>query len=125
MWEREYEHDREGKRGWEGGRKMVEEPSISDSALTAEEQLHCTKTLTQSQCVCVCVSLRGEATHHSTGSDGVIKCCSTVILTLLSELGIIVSVIQEPNLDPEARTVMGLLTPVSLPQPGDRTQGTL
>ena len=39
-------------------------------------------------------------------------------LTLLSELGIIVSVIQKPNLDPDARTVMGLLTPVSLPQPG-------
>lgn len=39
-------------------------------------------------------------------------------LTLLSELGIMVSVIQEPNLDPDARTVMGLLTPVSLPQPG-------
>lgn len=39
-------------------------------------------------------------------------------LTLLSELGIMVSVIQEPNLDPDARTVMGLLTPVSFPQPG-------
>lgn len=38
-------------------------------------------------------------------------------LTLLSELGIMVSVIQEPNLDPDARTVMGLLTPVSFPQP--------
>lgn len=39
-------------------------------------------------------------------------------LTLLSELGIMVSVIQEPNLDPDARTVMGLLTPVNFPQPG-------
>lgn len=38
-------------------------------------------------------------------------------LTLLSELGIMVSVIQEPNLDPDARTVIGLLTPVSFPQP--------
>ncbi len=76
-------------------------------------------------CVCVCVCLRGEAAHQSSGSDIVIECCSVVILTLLSELGIIVSVIQEPNLDPEARTVMGLLTPVSFPQPGDRTQGAL
>lgn len=101
---------------------MVEEPSISDSALTAEEQLHSTKTLTQSHCVCDCVST-GETAHHSSGSDGVTECCGTVLLTLLSELGIIVSVIQEPNLDPEARTVMGLLTPVSFPQPGDRTQG--
>jgi len=75
--------------------------------------------------VCVCVCLRGEAAHQSSGSDIVIECCSVVILTLLSELGIIVSVIQEPNLDPEARTVMGLLTPVSFPQPGDRTQGAL
>jgi len=47
--ELEYEHNREGKRGKE---KMVEEPSISDSALTAEEQLCCTKTLTQSH-LCV------------------------------------------------------------------------
>lgn len=39
-------------------------------------------------------------------------------LTLLSELGIMVSVIQEPNLEPDARTVMGLLTPVNFPQPG-------
>ena len=38
-------------------------------------------------------------------------------LTLLSELGIIVSVIQEPKREPEARTVIGLLTPVSFPQP--------
>jgi len=37
---------------------MVEEPSISDSALTAEEQLCCTKTLTQSQYVYDCVSMR-------------------------------------------------------------------
>lgn len=49
----------------------------------------------------------GEKTHRSTER-----------LTLLSELGIMVSVIHEPNLDPDARTVMGLLTPVSLPQPG-------
>lgn len=28
-----------------------------------------------------------------------------------------VSVIHEPNRDPDARTVMGLLTPVNLPQP--------
>ena len=41
-------------------------------------------------------------------------------LTRLSELGIMVSVIQEPNLEPDARTVMGLLTPVSLPQPADK-----
>lgn len=39
-------------------------------------------------------------------------------LTLLSELGIMVSVIQEPKRDPDARTVMGLLTPVNFPQPG-------
>ena len=45
------------------------------------------------------------------------------ILTLLSELGIIVSVIQEPNREPEARTVMGLLTPVSFPQPARQTGG--
>lgn len=44
-------------------------------------------------------------------------------LTLLSELGIMVSVIQEPNLDPDARTVMGLLTPVSFPQPGGQRDG--
>ncbi len=53
-----------------------------------------------------------------------LKVCSSGVsietegLTLLSELGIMVSVIQEPNLDPDARTVMGLLTPVSFPQPG-------
>lgn len=29
-----------------------------------------------------------------------------------------VSVIQEPKRDPDARTVMGLLTPVNFPQPG-------
>lgn len=39
-------------------------------------------------------------------------------LTRLSALGAIVSVIQEPNRDPMARMVMGLLTPVSFPQPG-------
>lgn len=38
-------------------------------------------------------------------------------LTLLSKLGIMVSVIQEPNLEPDARTVIGLLTPVNFPQP--------
>lgn len=43
-------------------------------------------------------------------------------LTLLSELGIMVSVIQEPNLDPDARTVMGLLTPVNFPQPGEEEE---
>lgn len=41
-------------------------------------------------------------------------------LTLLSELGAMVSVIQEPNRDPEARIVIGLLTPVSLPQPENK-----
>lgn len=30
------------------------------------------------------------------------------------------SVIQDPKRDPEARIVMGLLTPVSFPQPGQR-----
>lgn len=35
----------------------------------------------------------------------------------MSELGIMVSVIQEPKRDPDARTVMGLLTPVNFPQP--------
>lgn len=39
-------------------------------------------------------------------------------LTRLSVLGVIVSVIQDPKRDPEARMVMGLLTPVSFPQPG-------
>jgi hypothetical protein len=39
-------------------------------------------------------------------------------LTRLSALGAIVSVIQEPKRDPMARMVMGLLTPVSFPQPG-------
>lgn len=43
-------------------------------------------------------------------------------LTLLSKLGIMVSVIQEPNLDPDARTVMGLLTPVNFPQPGGQRE---
>lgn len=41
-----------------------------------------------------------------------------VALTRLSVLGVIVSVIQDPKRDPEARMVMGLLTPVSFPQPG-------
>lgn len=45
-------------------------------------------------------------------------------LTLLSELGIMVSVIQEPKRDPDARTVMGLLTPVNFPQPGEVKQAT-
>lgn len=40
--------------------------------------------------------------------------------TLLSELGIIASVIQEPKRDPEARTVIGLLTAVKRPQPVDK-----
>lgn len=39
--------------------------------------------------------------------------------TLLSELGIIESVIQEPKRDPEALTVIGLLTAVKRPQPVD------
>lgn len=39
--------------------------------------------------------------------------------TLLSELGIIASVIQEPKRDPEALTVIGLLTAVKRPQPVD------
>lgn len=42
---------------------------------------------------------------------------SSHTLTRLSELGAMVSVIQEPNLDPDARIVMGLLIPVSFPQP--------
>lgn len=37
--------------------------------------------------------------------------------TLLSELGIMASVIQEPKRDPEALTVMGLLTAVRRPHP--------
>lgn len=44
-------------------------------------------------------------------------------LTRLSALGAIVSVIQEPKRDPMARMVMGLLTPVSFPQPGRQQQG--
>ena len=44
-------------------------------------------------------------------------------LTRVSELGAIVSVIQEPKRDPMARMVMGLLTPVSFPQPGRQEQG--
>lgn len=40
--------------------------------------------------------------------------------TLLSELGIIASVIQEPKRDPEALTVIGLLTAVKRPQPVDK-----
>lgn len=40
--------------------------------------------------------------------------------TLLSELGIIASVIQEPKRDPEARTVIGLLTAVKRPQPVEK-----
>lgn len=44
----------------------------------------------------------------------------------MSKLGIMVSVIQEPNLEPEARTVIGLLTPVNLPQPeGQRSEMTM
>ena len=42
--------------------------------------------------------------------------------TLLSELGIMASVIQEPKRDPEALTVIGLLTTVRRPQPGMRMQ---
>lgn len=38
-------------------------------------------------------------------------------LTLLSELGIMASVIQEPKRDPEALTVIGVLTAVRRPQP--------
>lgn len=41
-------------------------------------------------------------------------------LTLLSELGIMASVIQEPKRDPEALTVIGLLTAVRRPQPVSR-----
>lgn len=52
---------------------------------------------------------KGSSSGVSIGTQG---------LTLLSELGIMVSVIQEPNLEPDARTVMGLLTPVNFPQPG-------
>lgn len=37
--------------------------------------------------------------------------------TLLSELGIMASVIQEPKRDPEALTVIGILTAVRRPQP--------
>lgn len=37
--------------------------------------------------------------------------------TLLSELGIMASVIQEPKRDPEALTVIGVLTAVRRPQP--------
>ena len=47
----------------------------------------------------------------------------TGTLTRLSALGAIVSVIQEPKRDPMARMVMGLLTPVSFPQPGRQQQG--
>lgn len=43
-------------------------------------------------------------------------------LTRLSALGAIVSVIQEPKRDPMARMVMGLLTPVSFPQPERQEQ---
>ncbi len=53
-----------------------------------------------------------------TGIIGFWISSKTESCTLLSELGIMVSVIQEPNLDPDARTVMGLLTPVNFPQPG-------
>lgn len=49
---------------------------------------------------------------------------TTDALTRLSELGAMVSVIQEPNLDPDARMVMGLLTPVSFPHPvGQNKEG--
>lgn len=44
-------------------------------------------------------------------------------LTRLSALGVIVSVIHDPKREPEARMVMGLLTPVSFPQPGEGGQG--
>lgn len=46
-------------------------------------------------------------------------------LTRLSALGVIVSVIHDPKREPDARMVMGLLTPVSFPQPGegDRERG--
>lgn len=44
-------------------------------------------------------------------------------LTRLSALGVIVSVIHDPKREPDARMVMGLLTPVSFPQPGREGEG--
>lgn len=48
-----------------------------------------------------------------THTDG----CTHCPPTLLSELGIMASVIQEPKRDPEALTVIGVLTAVRRPQP--------
>lgn len=54
------------------------------------------------------------------GGGGGVKRQSFYTRTLLSELGIIASVIQEPKRDPEALTVIGLLTVVRRPQPVDK-----
>lgn len=99
--------DGDGKEWW---RRRSSHPSVTQLCLSwvPASQRSVSESFTVGDCVyeeyCMCVWLC-ERKH------------CVVCFTRLSELGIIVSVIQDPNLEPDVRTVMGLLTPVSFPHP--------